>query len=201
MAFKMSRRERIILIVTAVVAAVALIYHFGLSNALSNLTDERDQLRQAQENYEKYIRDLRREPEVNANFAKLEREYPMSDQRVKEFTAQIEETFKSFGIAQTPITVPEEEPIAGAEDYSLVTIRIQCDGDISQVARILNFFDRQAILIKELSLRTGVDSNVIHVDTKVSQIVRVSEEMKAQRTKRASASGIRGVKPRESPGL
>jgi hypothetical protein len=201
MAISISRRERIILIVTVALAAVALVYHFGLSAVFSNLADNREELRQEKETYDGYIRDLKREAKVNADIAELEGKYPMNAQRVKEFTPSIEQAFKSFGLTGVPITPEEQEAIKEAEDYGFVTVRIQCDGDIQTVARILNYFDRQAILIKELDLRTNIDSPRIHVDAKVSQFVKLSEEMKAQGEKRSGTSGGRVVRPREPVGL
>jgi hypothetical protein len=201
MAISMSRRERTILIVTVALGLVAAVYHFGLSNVLSAFSDEREQLRQEKETYNGYIRDLKREPRVNADIRTLEGRYPMTEQRIKEFTASIEQAFKSFGVGDVPITPPEQEAIKGAEDYGFVTVRIQCDGDIQAVTRILDYFDRQAILIKELELRTTLDSPRIHVDAKVSQFVKLTEEMKSQESKKTGTSGSRVVRPREPMGL
>ena len=200
MAISMSRRERVILITTVVLGVVALIYHFGLSGLLSAFADERDQLRQEKETYGRYIQELKREPRVAADIRQLEGKYPMTEQRVKEFTASIEAAFKSFGVADVPITPPEQEAIQGAEDYGFVTLRINCEGDIGTVTKILDYLNRQAILVKELDLKTNIDTSRIHVDVKVSQFVKLSEEMKALESKRTGATS-RVVRPRDTSGL
>jgi len=200
MAISISRRERTILIVTVALAVMALVYHLGLSSVLSALGDEREQLRQEKETYERYIADLRREDEVATDIAQLEKRYPMTDQRLKEFTATIDEAFKAAGMTAA-ISPAEQEEIAGAEDYGFVTLHITSAGTIESVVRVLNYFDRQAILIKELKLTTGVDQNMIQVDVRVSQMIKISEEMKEKKVKRPSTPSGRVVRPRESTGL
>jgi len=194
MAFSMSRRERVILIVTVVVSALALIYHFGLKSMVTSFADQREELRQQKETYDRCIQELRREEKLAKDFVKLESNYPMTDQRVKEFTTTIDAAFQSAGMAAN-ILPPEEEDIPGAEDYGYVTLRIQSDGNINSVTKILNFFDRQAILIKDLKLTTSIDSPRIRIDVWVSQIVKRSEEAKAAKDKKSGGRETRGKKP------
>jgi len=202
-AVTMTGRERVLLIVTGAFVILALLYHFGLKGGIGALAGEREQLRREEQTYDDYIGVLRREPELNQQYQKLEQRYPMTVQRAKEFTATIEKQFRAFRMTGINISPPEEEVIEDAEDHGFVTLRIRCDGDIEKVAQMLGFFNHQAILVKELRLRAYLDSPRINVEVSVSQIVRLSEEMKAKIGKQAGpASGGRSqARRRVSPGL
>jgi hypothetical protein len=67
---------------------------------------------------------------------------------------------------------------------------------------MLNFFDAQAIMVKDLRLTGRVDSSVISVDVTVSRLVKLSEEKKAELEKeREESGGYNRGRRRVSPGL
>jgi len=198
MAIAMTKRERVFLVLTIVLGVFALLYHFGLQTGLGSFSQEREKLRLEKKHYEDYIRTLKREPLVNRRYQALESRYP--PQRVKEFTADIERALKSFRMTNIVIDPPVEDFIEGTQEYGLVTLHVRCEGNTNNVSRMLGYFDRQAILVNELKLTSHLDSPRITVDTSISQIVKLSEEMKAKMEKRASSRDKIGRLRRREPG-
>jgi len=202
MAFTITHRERTILILTMVLGTFALVYYFGLENALTALTDEREQLRQETETHKSYVQDLRNRENVDTDYREIERAYSITDQGSKEFTAAVEQNFAAIGMTGAQYRPPEKDLMEGNEDLGYVKLTIVCEGDIQRVTRMLNFFDQQAILVEDLKLTSYLDSPRINIEVTISQIVKINpEEREELRKKRATRGGVRTSREREPMGL
>jgi hypothetical protein len=190
----MTRRERVFLVLAVALGLVAVVYNFGLKSSIGALADERDQLELERITYDDYIDELRDEPRVQEQWRKILEKYPIELTEPGQLTAMIEKELKTIGMAGTNIGASQEEIIEDAEDYGYLTLEITCTGDVTKVARMLNFYDAQAILVKEIKLTARVDSPIITVKVTVSRLVKWSEEKKAELKKKADER--RGPLPR-----
>lgn len=200
MAMTMSKRERVLLFAVVVLGMVAVVYNLGLKGVVASLGESRDQLRQAETTYKEYIKYLTgRGLRAQKVYQAFEQHYPMGEELAKGFTSKIERAFKTFGMRRTTIDPFQIEAVEGLEDYGFVTLHVSCIGDITKVAQMLKFFDKQAILVKELKLAGTLDKPDISIDVTVSQIVKLSEEMK--KTLEEERTGRRRSRPRRSFGI
>jgi len=203
MALTMTRRERTILILTLIVGAVALVYYFGLEQAVNALAAQREQLRQEQKTNQSYLDDLRKKETVDSRYREIERLYSITDQGSKEFTASVEQTFAAIGMTGAKYFPPEEALMKGNEDLGYVKLHIACDGDIRKVAQVLSFFDQQAILVEDLKLTAFLDQERVNIEVWISQIVKLTpekrRELEAKSRRLRGASGA--AREREPMGL
>jgi len=204
MAISTTRRERVLLGLTVGVAVLWLSYHLGLKDVVSSLQRNHEDLQQAQLNYEDYIDYVEgKEARVMREFAKLEKSYGMGEQDQKEFTAQTERTLKAYGLMGLRMDPPDHEPIEGLEDYGYLNLTLGCDGDTTQIAQLLTYFDQRAILVRELKLAGKVDSPIIHADVTISQLIKLDEELKEKMKQMEKTRGLGSGQPRRrlGPGL
>ncbi|MBM3334316.1 hypothetical protein FJY63_06610 [Candidatus Sumerlaeota bacterium] len=199
MALKVSRRERSILVVTVVVAFVAIVYHFILPRFQGLFGGQIEGLKQASDTYWSYVKDRAREPAVNKRFEQLEKTYRINhDQGSAEFTKTIEEEIPKLGLVPPKIGKAAEETMEDNEDYGYTTLTFQSEGNAQALTQLLVFLDQQAILVKDLSVKSRLDSDRLDISVTVRQVVKLSEETKKKRAKKASASGKGGTRSRES---
>ncbi len=200
MAFTMTRRERTFLILTVALAAFAALYYLGLEDQLNALADQREQLRVEMETYRKFREELRRKEKVDGEYAAIERMYSINDQGSSQFTGSVESAFAAIGMARPQFRPPEEAPMEGNAELGYVKLHITCEGDVEKVVQMLNFFDKQAILVEELHLTSFLDSPRINIDVTVSQIVKVPPE-KQEEWRRKGVKATRRIREREPMGL
>ncbi|MFH0793400.1 MAG: hypothetical protein V2A74_05145, partial [bacterium] len=75
----MSKREKIILIVTVVMGVGALLYQFGLSGFTEKIASNSQRMAQAAETHQGYQDQLDKQSSIEEDYRKIEGQFPASD--------------------------------------------------------------------------------------------------------------------------
>lgn len=197
MAFSMTRRERVILITTVVLAVSALVFNLGMKSGLGGLAENRELLKREKEKYDGFLSALKRRPVIEKRLEELKADRGITVRSDREFTPMIEEAFRDIGMRPDIRTPTYEFLYDGTKEYGRVTLRILCKGTVGEVGRMLVFFDEQLIEVNSMVLTSKIDVTTIDVDVTVSQIVELSDEMREKlRTQSTTNRGRPGPRPR-----
>jgi len=180
MARKLTRRERVIVVATIVLAIIFAVRQFGLGAAVGGLAVDTEELTAERAKYEERLALVRREPEVDEEFRELEKNYRIDEQADKEFTAQLEAALLKFGpMTERVIDPPRYELLTqDSEEYGIAIRRLRARAMKQEdVGKLLIFFDEQLIQVHEMKLSSALDDASIRIDATVSQMVKLSPEV------------------------
>jgi hypothetical protein len=153
----MNRRERNLIIVTVVVAAIALGFMVYDNMTASLATADVGSLSAEQTAF-------RRNSRIVANFKKIRQDYnsvalrnlppTRSNMRpVNIFQNELEHILTvEFGFPSPRVETSRMSPIPQVEDYYFVDVDVRIPGEVADLVRLLEQMERRGLLIKEFTL-------------------------------------------------
>jgi hypothetical protein len=197
---KMSKREQVLMIATLAVAAIALLYQFGFSRVYEAFSSTARELAAGEETYKEYVENLKTRDKIEAAYREIEDQFPKTEKNKtpdKQFSEDIASLCSELGFKYPKIQPPKDEEIEEVDDYKFITITVVTRDKLESVAKMLKGFAARSLLIKELTLSTSLDSDLITVSATVARIAKVPEdELKAAAKEKPRQRGARsGARP------
>jgi hypothetical protein len=180
---RISKREQILMVATITVALVALLYQFGFSRIYEAFSSTAGELASAEKTYNEYVSVLKTRDQIEAAYRDIEDQFPKAEKDKspdKQFSEDIARLCSSLGFSYPKIQPPRDEQIEEVDDYKFITITVVTNEKLDNVAKLLKGFASRSLLIKELNLSSGLDSDLVTVTVTVARIAKVPEsEVKA----------------------
>lgn len=177
---RLTPREQVIAVATAVVVLFYFIYRLGLGETLTQLADERRTLAELRAQAEDNARLLRLYPSVAAQYERYgSYSLPRSTAQnpADEFTAYVAGVLRSLATRRFPNLRPtEEDDIEGVPNYKQILLPIETSMDLDALVDLLRTFDRERLLIRRLEISSPIDSGPeMDVKLTLSRFVRTAE--------------------------
>lgn len=180
----MQRREKMMVIVTAVIVGALLLYQFVLADWLESggslaATGELAQVRQDMLDYKKILEDR---AAINSEYASL----AMASEAAKGTTP--EDIFnkdlynlltEKFHLATPRMEPARQEVIPNVDDYYFITIRVnELSGPPRQMLELLRNLEAMGLIITSFKIeRVGErDAGLVRMDFEVARLVKHTEQ-------------------------
>jgi len=156
-----------------------------------------DNLNTARKTYEDYAEKMKKKDEIINAYRevvggeKISGSAKKETDQTKEFSEFVFDLSRRIGFTYPRIDPSKTEPIVGVNDYSFITLAIDTSGDLSSVSKLLKGFDHEAVLIRDLDIRSRLDNPILDVTINVARLVQVGMKRGGQRTggRQDSATG------------
>ncbi|MCD6386183.1 hypothetical protein J7M23_10465 [Candidatus Sumerlaeota bacterium] len=185
------KRERFLMIATIVVGAVALLYQFAFSSMYEQITSTSEELEYQKEIFKQYITQYKRKNIIENAYKEIEIKFPQprADKKPEQqFTEDIDAMCAKLGFSRRNIEPPKDSLIENVDDYKFITVTVRVEGPLKNVAELLKEFHRNALLIKELTLTSRLDKDIISAVITAARIAKLTpeelKELKKSRSKR-----------------
>lgn len=155
-----------------------LFYQFGFSQIYDRISFDSSGLSNLKETYEKYQGYMKKETQIRTKYYEIvgREKNPGEDtgkDPQKEFSEFVSELCRRLDFAYPRIDPPTIVPITNVDDYAFVTLNIHTNGDTKRISKLLKGFDREAVLIRELTLRSKFDSPELDLTITVARMIQV----------------------------
>jgi hypothetical protein len=199
---RMSKREKLLMIVTVVAAMGAILYQFGFSKIYEAFSSTAGELAEMEQTYEEYVKNLDTKEKIEAAYREIEDQFPKPEKDKspdKQFSEDIAALCSKLGFNYPKIDPPKDEEIEGVDDYKFITITIVTRDKLESIAKMLKSFAAKSLLIKDLSLSTSLDSDQVIVTVTVARIAKVpeSEIKRISKEKSSRKKGTSGARRSE----
>jgi len=183
-----NKREKILGLIILILATGLLLYKVGftrvyeMSLSFSN-TNDLDKLRAIHQRSQKF---LKKEDQIRKDYEDIigKDTTPSPDSGKdpqKQFSEFVADLCRRLGFNYPRIDPPKIEPIQNVDDYSFVTLDVHTNGNMESLSKLLKGFDREAVLIRELDLRSVLDNPKINVTITVARMVQVQTPQKGKK--------------------
>ena len=201
----MNRREKGLLAATVVAVIGFFCYQMGWHTALleawENISAPDSVMQREKDSAQHTLDVMKREKEANAAYARKVRSRLRSFDPSKtpegQFSEDVDALRRGLNITNAKIDPPKREPIPDVSDYEYVVLNFSYDKTWPEVAQLLQSFDQNSFLIKELNIAAPLDRGSVKVDVRLARVVRITE---AEKKKRLEAGRDKGERRRESAG-
>ncbi|HOE63699.1 MAG TPA: hypothetical protein PKW18_11030 [Candidatus Sumerlaeota bacterium] len=187
----LSKREKMLGITIVVIIAGWLIGRYGAYEIYQSLSTRAAELASARETYQEYAEKMKQKTEIEKAYDEIVGKDKLAASTSseeadpsKEFSVFVSELCRRLGFAYPSIDKHKTEPIEGVNDYSFITLPVNTSGEMQSIAKLLKGFDKEAVLIRSLHLRSRLDNPIMDVTITAAKIVQ--EKPKAQTKKRTT---------------
>lgn len=158
-----------------------LIYQYGVMTFYQEIKSRHNSLEYARKTYNGYISKLKRADDIKNDYEAIVgvKENPGDDgasDPEKEFSEFVSDLCKRLGFAYPRIDPPGKEEIDNVDDHIFITLTVHTNGTLESVAKLLKGFDREAILIRALNIRSRLDSDEMSISITVARMVKIEPE-------------------------
>jgi len=182
-----SKREKTLLSLTIVIALVGILLQTGAIDYIQNLTTSSGQLDNELATYRKNQEQLSRREFIEKQYKEIEDQFPALEKGQKPehvFSEDIDRLCKTLGFNYPVIEPPDREDIENVDEYQFITLQVRTSGNLDSIAKLLKGFAEKKLIIKEITLRSTLDSDVIHAVIKLARIAKVDKEEEAKKQKK-----------------
>ena len=181
---RLSKREKLLGGAILLLLIGLLVTRHGVFPIYGEISTRIGELQQARDTYEKYVKKMQQSDRIVARYYDIVGKERSSEAEAgkdpqKEFSEFVSDLCRKLGFAYPRIDPSKIEEIEGVDDYSFITMPVHTKGDLKSVSKLLKGFDREAILVRELDLRSRLDHPEIDLTITVARLV----EMKAPEEK------------------
>ncbi|MBN1903343.1 hypothetical protein JW926_18640 [Candidatus Sumerlaeota bacterium] len=174
----MNKREKILGAASLLLVLGLIFYQFGFSEIYDKISFDSSGLGNLKDTYEKYQGYMKKERQIRTKYYEIVgRETNPGEKKgidpQKEFSEFVSELCRRLDFAYPRIDPPSLVPIANVDDYAFVTLNIHTNGDTKRISKLLKGFDREAVLIRELTLRSKLDSPELDLTITVARMIPV----------------------------
>ncbi len=202
-----SKREKLLGGAIITILGGWLFGNYVVYNAWQAVTSRSQKLATVKETYEENVSRLKKGAAIRSEYAELVGNQGQTSPDVqkdpqKEFSEFISDLCRRLGFTYPRIEPPKTEPIQGVDDYSFITLTVSTQGTRESVANMMKGFDKEAVLIRDLTLRTFLDSPQMDVSITVARLVQISPDKRRTGSDKKTPSGaapssLRARTPRE----
>ena len=175
----MSKREKIILIVTVAVAVVALLYRFGLSGLADEISSTSERMTRAQQAYDEYQRQLDKQSAIEGDYRKIEGQFSTTDPNRKPdqaFTEDVARLCRELGLNYPRIEPVQDAEIPEVDEYKFMTVEVKSSGDLEQFVKLLKGFEQRSLLITALKITHPPNAPSFILSVTVARIVKLTPD-------------------------
>lgn len=177
---RMTKREKTIVGLFAVVLVFWLLYQFGLADMIDELASERKRLATQRALYQQCLRGLADEKSINEEYAKFEMySIPRNTDKdpADEFTEYVRDLYRQLGEKGLPfLEQTSQQEIPGIRDYKEILLPMRITTTLDKLTQLLRAFDQQRLLIKHLSISCPPDRDpTLTVKITLSRFVRAEQ--------------------------
>jgi hypothetical protein len=174
-----------------------LIGRYAVYEIYKVLAVRTDNLNTARKTYEDCAEKMKKKEEIISAYRevvggeKISGSAKKDTDQTKEFSEFVFDLSRRLGFLYPRIDPSKTEPIVGVNDYSFITLAVDTSGDLSSVSKLLKGFDREAVLIRDLDLRSRLDNPNLDITINVARLVQVEMKKAGQRggVRQGSAAG------------
>ncbi len=174
---KISKREKIILIITIIIIIFAIIYRFGgtiFSPALFGFGPE---LSHKEKLFESFKKSIKRREKIETEYETIVGKYTSSSNsklRREEdiFAEDVSKICKEMGNPYPNISKSTENTLEGVDNYKEITLTISINNSYENVMKLLKRFNKSSYLIKNLTIRCPTNKTILEFDITLSKIVK-----------------------------
>lgn len=191
---KISKRERIILIITIIVVIGGIGSQFGVSNFFASFATTIGELGQKQQVYESYLKQLDKMPAIQKNYRSIERQFAKNSPNKSAdqiFTEDIESLCNKLQLGFPRIEPPLQAIIENVDNYNEISLTVHASGDLQKIVRLLKGFNEASLIITALKISSPLDRNIMDIDVTVARITKV--EPVVEEKKKGTAPQIKKI--------
>lgn len=186
----LTRREKTLAVITAIVVVGAGAYFGFLEDFVTRYRTVRQELQSAGEELNRQRETLREGPRVDAEFAEIEGS--LSKPRPGKsldmaFSEDMENLFRTLGLPTPQLGKDSVEEVPKTAGFSYLTLPIlDIRTDLPDLSKLLKSFVERNLLIRKLriaSLGSGVATRRLQATIEVAQVIRTEEVSKARTTR------------------
>ena len=184
----MNKREKILGLIVLVLVSGLLLYKVGITRVYQmgvsfGNTGDLEKLRAIYKRSKKF---LEKEEKIRKDYEDVigKDTTPSADSAKdpqKVFSEFVADLCRRLGFAYPRIDPPKYEPIENVDDYSFVTLDVHTNGNMESLSKLLKGFDHEAVLIRELDLRSIMDNPKIDVTITVARMVQIPTPQKGKK--------------------
>lgn len=179
MKMNIKQREKILLIITLVVACFVILYQLGFSKLYDQLARTSSELEQQKKIFTDYLLQFNRKAEIEQAYAEIESQFPPASPDKKpaqQFSEDVDALCRQLGFYAPNIEPPKDELIPEVNDYKFITLVVHVEGPMSDIANLLKGFHRKALLINKLTLTAARDQDRISATITAARIAKLTPE-------------------------
>lgn len=189
----MNKREKILGGSSLLLVLGLIFYQFGFSSVYEKISFDSSDLDNLKQTHEKYQGYMKKENQIRKKYNEIVGKDKNPGENTgkdpqKEFSEFVSELCKRLDFKYPRIDPPKIAPIDNVDDYAFVTLDINTNGDIQSISKLLKGFDREAVLIRELTIRSRLDNPVLDLTITVARMVQV-EAPEQEKEKTPSKEG------------
>ena len=191
MKINIKKREHLLLIMTIAVGLIAILYHMGFASLLNALSESGEILDQEKERFQEYVTQLNNKDEIEKAYNSIQFEFPQTDPDKKpeqQFSEDVVKMCAKYGLPTPNIGPPKDEIIENVDDYKFISLTIRINGSIEKLSSILKEFNRNALLIEDITLTATLDEEDINAGITLARIAKLTPEESARLQKARSSS-------------
>ncbi|HOE97416.1 MAG TPA: hypothetical protein PLS90_01025 [Candidatus Sumerlaeota bacterium] len=183
----MNRRERILLIVTVLIVAPLLIYHFFLADWLEGMAGQAGgDLSVERARFASNIATLADRRQIETAYSRIDfsQSQPLPGQNATEhFLNELYGLLtEEFQIMNPRIEKARPQAIPDVPEYYFVELEVTVEGSPEEMLRLLVNMENRGVLIKSLTIDTrsgggfGRDDELVNLTVEVARLVKHTEE-------------------------
>ena len=189
----MNKREKILGGISLLLVIGLIFYKFGFSRVYEKLSFDSSDLNSLKQTHEKYQEYMKKEAQIRRKYNEIVGKDKNPGENTgkdpqKEFSEFVSELCKRLDFKYPRIDPPKIVSIDNVDDYAFVTLDIHTNGDIKSISKLLKGFDREAVLIRELTVLSRLDNPVLDLTITVARMVQVEAPAK-EKDKRPTDKG------------
>lgn len=187
---KISKREKIFAIITAIVVVFAIGYRYGGSILSKTFFGHGAILSQKGKLFESYKKSIKRRESIEKEYDTIVGTYTSSSQNQfkKEediFSENVARICREMNNPYPTISQSTDNPLEGVDNYKEITLMVSVSNSYENVMKLLKRFNNSSYLIKNLTLRCPTNKTILNFDITLSKIVKA--DVSEQKEKRKAA--------------
>lgn len=195
----MNKREKILGSISLLLVLGLVLYQFGFSQIYDKISFDSSDLNNLKQTYDKYQGYMKKENQIQTKYEEIvgKDKNPQENTGIdpqKEFSEFVSDLCRRLDFAYPRIDPPSVIPIDNVNDYVFVTLNINTKGDVKRISKLLKGFDREAVLIRELTLRSKLDSPELDLNITVARMIQVEQPIQ-EKEKSSSRNSIKKFVP------
>jgi hypothetical protein len=205
-----NKREKILGGSSLLLLLGLVFYQFGFSQVYERISFDSSGMNNLKETYQKYQGYMKKEAQIRKKYHEIVGKDKNPGENTgkdpqKEFSEFVSDICRRLDFKYPRIDPPAIAPIDNVDDYAFVTLAVHTSGDIQGIAKLLKGFDREAVLIRELTIRSRLDSPELDLTITVARMIQVEapKQEKGKTPLKESAgkfvSPTQSRTPRKSP--
>ncbi len=173
----MQKREKILFIATVICVAVFAIMKMGLEEKLDTLLAGNSDTVALQKKFESDLDQVKEIYNIEKEFLAIGR-FPLDNDNnyrpAYAFADQVQKMCEDSGFPAPPIR-PEMEEIEGVDKYELINVTVKTEGSFNDTVKLLKTFDSNGLMIREVTLSSPRNREVVDATVKVSRIAETRQ--------------------------